>query len=322
VVRNTNRRDRRNLRKFGRVGLAAAVAAALLALGGGRPAWAQLRVAASVPDLAALAREVGGPAVKVESLSLPTQDPHFVDAKPSLALVLNRSDLLLQVGLELEIGWLPTLLVGARNPRIQPGAPGHLDCSQFVHRLDVPAGPVDRSHGDIHPGGNPHYLYDPRAAEAVAKGIAARLIELVPAQAALFARNRDALVGRLQAARARWEKRLQALRGAPIVTYHKTFSYLADWLGLQQVGFLEPKPGIPPNPRHVASLLVLAQARKVRLVLQESHYPDATSKLVAARIPASLVRVPSATNFPGGESYVQHLDVVLEKIATAAGVKP
>jgi zinc/manganese transport system substrate-binding protein len=297
-------------------------ALAVLALLGARPALAQLRVAATVPDLAALAREVGGPAVKVEALSLPTQDPHFVDAKPSLALALNRADLLMQVGLDLEIGWLPTLLVGSRNPRIQPGSPGHLDCSQFVRRLDVPGGPVDRSQGDIHPAGNPHYLYDPRAAEAVATGIAARLSELVPAQAAVFARNRDALLGRLRAARSRWEQRLQPLRGAPIITYHKTFSYLADWLGLEQVGFLEPKPGIPPNPRHVAALLALAQNRKVRLVLQESHYPDATSKLLAARIPAPLVRVPSASNFPAGESYAQHLDVVLETIAAAAGVKP
>ena len=133
-----------------RIGIAAAVVAVLPALVGGQPAWAQLRVAATVPDLAALAREVGGPAVKVESLSLPNQDPHFVDAKPSLALLLNRSDLLLQVGLELEVGWLPTLLVGARNPRIQPGSPGHLDCSQFVHRLDVPAGA-----GRPQPGGHP-----------------------------------------------------------------------------------------------------------------------------------------------------------------------
>lgn len=305
----------------GRVGLGL-LAVLALAFGGARSARAQLRVAATVPDLAALAREVGGPAVKVESLSLPNQDPHFVDAKPSLALALNRSDLLLQVGLDLEVGWLPTLLVGARNPRIQPGSPGHLDCSQFIHRLDVPAGPVDRSQGDIHPGGNPHYLYDPRAAEAVVRGIAARLSELVPDKAELFARNRDALVGRLQAARTRWEKQLGPLRGVPIVTYHKTFSYLADWLGLQQVGFLEPKPGIPPNPRHVAGLLGLAQSKKVRLVLQESHYPDATSKLVAARIPAPLVRVPSATNFPAGESYLQHLDVMLQTIASAAGVKP
>jgi zinc/manganese transport system substrate-binding protein len=328
LVINTNRRQDRtdrnahNDRPLGRIGIGVGLVAALLALGGERPAWAQLRVAATVPDLAALAREVGGPAVKVESLSLPTQDPHFVDAKPSLALVLNRSDLLLQVGLDLEIGWLPTLLVGSRNARIQPSSAGHLDCSQFVHRLDVPAGPVDRSQGDIHPGGNPHYLYDPRAAAAVVKGIAARLGQLVPAKAALFARNRDALLGRLQAARTRWEKRLQPLRGAPIITYHKTFSYLADWLGLAQIGFLEPKPGIPPNPRHVASLLALARARKVRLLLQESHYPDATSKLLAGRIPAPLVRVPSATNLPAGESYLQHLDVVLEKIATGTGVKP
>jgi zinc/manganese transport system substrate-binding protein len=305
---------------LGRAGIALAASVLALALGNGR-ASAQLRVTASVPDLAALAREVGGAAIKVDSLSLPTQDPHFVDAKPSLALLLNRSDLLLQVGLELEAGWLPTLLVGSRNPRIQPGSPGHLDCSQFVRRLDVPAAPVDRSQGDIHPGGNPHYLYDPRAAEAVVKGIAARLSQLVPAHAAEFARNRDALVTRLQAARTRWQQRLAPLRGAPVITYHKTFSYLADWLGLDQVGFLEPKPGIPPNPRHVATLLALAQSRKVRLLLQESHYPDTTAKLLAVRIPAPLVRVPSATNIAAGESYVQHLDAVMEMIAHAAGVK-
>lgn len=280
-------------------------------------ARAQLRVVATVPDLAALAREVGGAAVKVEALSLPSQDPHFVDAKPSLALVLNRADLLLQVGLDLEIGWLPTLLVGARNAKIASGASGNLDCSTFVTRLDIPTGNVDRSQGDIHPGGNPHYLYDPRAAAAVARGIAGRLAELDPAHAADFTRNRDALVGRLDAARARWEKRLASQKGAPIVTYHKTFTYLADWLGLVQVGFLEPKPGIPPNPRHIASLLSTAKARKVRVVLQEQHYPDATARLVAERIPAALVRIPAATNLPAGQTYVAHLDEILTPLAAA-----
>jgi zinc/manganese transport system substrate-binding protein len=290
--------------------------------GGARGSQAQLRVVATVPDLAAIAREVGGTAVRVDSLSLPSQDPHFVDAKPSLALVLNRADLLLQVGLDLEVGWLPTLTVGARNPRIASGAPGRLDCSVFVKKLDVQGGTLDRSQGDIHPGGNPHYLYDPRAAAAVARGIASRLGEIDPRHAADFTRNRDAFLARLDTARKRWEQRLAPQKGAPIVTYHKTFTYLADWLGLDQVGFLEPKPGIPPNPRHVASLLATSKQRRVRVVLQEMHYPDATARLVAERIPAPLVRVPAATNLPAGQTYVAHLDDILGKLAAALEGKP
>jgi zinc/manganese transport system substrate-binding protein len=280
-------------------------------------AHAEVKVVASVPDLAALTKEVGGPNVSVKTLSLPTQDPHFVDAKPSLALELNRADLLVLVGLDLEIGWLPTLVVGARNAKIQPGTPGYLDCSQFVHRLDVPAASVDRSHGDIHPGGNPHYLYDPRAAAAVAQGIAARLGEIDPAHRAAYDANRDALLARLAAARTRWEKRMAPYRGAPIVAYHKTWSYVADWLGLDQVGFLEPKPGIPPNPQHVASLLGLARSRKVRLVVQESYYPDAASKLVSEKIPAPLVLVHGGSNFAAGESYEQHIDGMVEALGKA-----
>jgi zinc/manganese transport system substrate-binding protein len=291
----------------------------LATLLGAGTAHAALKVVATVPDLAALAREVGGDAITVKALSSPSQDPHFVDAKPSLALELNRAQLLLHVGLDLEIGWLPTLLVGARNGDIQPGSPGNLDCSQFVNKLDAPTQPVDRSHGDIHPGGNPHYLYDPRAAAAVAKGISERLATVDPGHAAGYRANLASFLKRLDGARTRWEQRLAGARGTPFVSYHKTWSYLADWLGLDTVGFLEPKPGLPPNPRHVASLLVLAQSRKVKMVLQEDHYPDATSQLVASRIPAALVKVPGATNVQGGESYLQHLDVMLERIAKGLG---
>lgn len=282
-----------------------------------RPARAEVKIVATVPDLAALAKEVGGDAVSVRALSLPSQDPHFVDAKPSLALELNHADLLLFVGLDLEIGWLPNLLVGARNPKIQSGSPGHLDCSQFVHKLDLPTQAVDRSQGDIHPLGNPHYLYDPRAAAAVAAGIAQRLAEIDPSHAAAYKANAEAFDRRLAEARGRWEKKLAGLRGIPMVGYHKTWTYVADWLGFEQVGFLEPKPGIPPNPQHVASLLALARSRHVRLVLQEAHYPDATSKLVADRIPAPLVRVPAATSFQTGETYIQHVDGVVEALAKA-----
>jgi zinc/manganese transport system substrate-binding protein len=290
-----------------------------LALAGGGSPRAEVRVVTTGPDLAALAAEVGGKLVTVRSLSLPTQDPHFVDAKPSLALELNRADLLLLTGLDLEIGWLPTLLVGARNPEIQAGGKGYLDCSQFVHKMDVPAQAVDRSQGDIHPGGNPHYLYDPRAAEPVAAGIAARLSQLDPGNATAYRRNAEELASRLRAARAGWEKTLAPFRGIPVVGYHKTWTYLCDWLGFEQVGFLEAKPGIPPNPRHVAQLLGLARQRKVRLLLQEEHYPDATSRLVATRIPAPLVRVPAATNFPAGETYLAHVEKVVAAIAKALG---
>ena len=294
---------------------------ALAGLSASATARADLRVVATVPDLAAIAGQVGGASVKVESLSLPSQDPHFVDAKPSLALLLNRADALLHVGLDLEVGWLPTLLVGARNPRIAAGGQGNIDCSGFVRKLDVPQGHVDRSQGDIHPGGNPHYLYDPRAAVAVARGVAARLAQLDPAKAADYNRGRDAFVAQLEATRQRWETRLRPARGTAIVTYHRTFTYLADWLGLEQIGFLEPKPGIPPSPRHIASLLATAKQRGVRLVLQENHYPDATSRLVASRIPAPLARVPAATNWRAGQSYVQHLDEILGNLAAILEAK-
>ncbi|HEY0705598.1 MAG TPA: metal ABC transporter substrate-binding protein [Polyangia bacterium] len=293
--------------------------AVVVLLAGGRSVWAGVRVVASVPDLAALAREIGGDAVSVKSLSSPTQDPHFVDAKPSLALELNRAQLVLFVGLDLEVGWLPTLLVGARNPGIQPGSAGHLDCSQFVKKLDVPGAAVDRSQGDIHPGGNPHYLYDPRAAGAVAEGIAKRLGELDPAQAAHYQANLASFKKRLETTRTRWEQRLAGLRGMPVIGYHRTWSYLADWLGFEQIGFLEPKPGVPPSPRHIAGLLALAKQRKVRLVLQEDHYPDATSRLVASRIPAALVRVPAATNIATSETYLQHVEGMLQAIAKGIG---
>jgi zinc/manganese transport system substrate-binding protein len=300
--------------------LALVIACAALVAWSGSFAHAAVKVVASVPDLAAITREIGGDAVTVKALSLPTQDPHFVDAKPSLALELNRADLLLYVGLDLEIGWLPTLLTGARNPKIQSGAPGNLDCSQFVKRLDIPTQAVDRSQGDIHPAGNPHYLYDPRAAAAVATGIAARLAALDPDHAATYRGNAATFNKRLEAARARWEKRFAPARGTPVISYHRTWSYFADWLGLDQAGFLEPKPGVPPNPRHVASLLALAQSRKVKVILQEAYYPDATSQLIASKIPAKLVRVPAATNLATNESYLQHLDVMFEAIANALGL--
>ncbi|MDY7224838.1 metal ABC transporter substrate-binding protein [Hyalangium rubrum] len=297
-----------------------ALSAALLCLLS-LPARADLNVVTTVPDLAALAKAVGGDKATVTSLSLPTQDPHFVDAKPNLALTLNRADLLIAVGLELELGWLPTLQLGARNARIQSGNPGFLDASQFVKVLDVPAGAVDRSQGDVHPRGNPHYLYDPRAALAVAQGIAGRMEQLDPKNAATYRANLEKFSTELEKTRADWEKRLAGLRGVPVISYHKTTIYLADWLGFSSTAFLEPKPGIPPNPSHVAKVLTQGRQQKVRFVLQEDFYPDATSRLVASKIPAPLVLLPGGTDFRGGETYLQNMEQLVKRLEQALAGK-
>lgn len=310
---------------FRGAGLALALAVGMVSAGGPRTAQAAVKVVATVPGLAALVKEVGGIHVTVKSFTQPTQDPHFVDARPNLALELNRADLLVLVGLQLEVGWLRTLLVGARNARVQPGAAGYLDTSQFVSLMQVSSGPIDRSQGDIHPGGNPHYLADPRAGAAVAKGIAARLAAIDPVNRGTYEVNLAAFLTRLAAARQGWEERLAPLRGAPVIAYHQTWAYVANWLGLETIGFLEPKPGIPPNPQHVARLLEFARERRVRAVLQEEYYPDKTARLVAEKIPAPLLRVPGGPHIDRGESYVDYLArmvLALEPVAKQPAKAP
>jgi zinc/manganese transport system substrate-binding protein len=277
------------------------------------PARADLKVVATVPDLAAIAKAVGGEKAQVVALALPTQDPHFVDAKPNLALELNRADLLLAIGLQLEIGWLPTLQNGARNPRILTGNPGYLEVSQFVRPLEVPT-LVDRSQGDVHPGGNPHFLYDPRVAVVVAKGIAERMAQLDPKNADAYRANLAKFTAEVDKARIGWEQRLAGLKGVPVVAYHKTTAYLADWLGFVTLANLEPKPGIPPNPSHVAQVLGLARQRKARLVLQEDYYPSTTAKLVASKIPAALVILPAGTDIRGGQTYLQRMEELVKRL--------
>ena len=305
----------RTLRRFA----ALAAAAVLTAL----PASAaEVRVVASLPDLAALARAVGGERAQVISLAVPTQDPHFVDARPSLMVELNKADLLVVAGLSLETGWLPTLQTGARNPRILTGARGYLDASTVVSKLEVSQAPQDRSQGDIHPGGNPHFLLDPREALKVARALSERLSELDPKGAAAYAQNLARFTQELGAARAGWEKRLAGLKGMPVITYHKSLVYLADWLGFEQVGFVEPKPGIPPNPAHVAKLLGTGRARKVRLVLQEEYYRANESRLLSERLPAKLVLLPGGADVRQGEGYVQRMERTVKLLEGGLGGAP
>jgi zinc/manganese transport system substrate-binding protein len=276
---------------------------------------AALHVVATVPDLAAIARAIGGELVDVQTMSLATQDPHFVDARPHLALALSRADLLLVNGLDLEIGWLPTLVNGSRNPRVRSGSPGYLDCSKLIDPLEVVTGRVDRAHGDIHPGGNPHYLIDPRAVLKVVAGIAARMAELDPEHAERYKKGGADFARELESARARWEQKLASLRGTKAVGYHKSWAYLADWLGLNMIEHIEPKPGIPPTPAHVATVLQKMRQESVKLVLQEEYYPATTATLVAEKSGAHLVLVPGGADFAHGETYLAKMERLVEMLS-------
>jgi zinc/manganese transport system substrate-binding protein len=298
----------------------------LLALSGLAPAQAlaKIRVVATLPDLAAVAKEVGGNDIDldVDVLALPTQDPHFVDARPHLVIKLNRADLLLLAGLQLEAGWLPTLLTGARNGRIQPGSKGYFDASTVVPLQQVPTGHIDRSMGDIHPGGNPHYMADPRNGARVAAAIAQRFSQLDPAHAAGYQARAKDLQRRALTLAAVQSKRFASLPAnrRQVVTYHQSLVYLVNWLGLKQVNTIEPKPGIPPAPQHIAALLGQMRKTGVEVIAQEEYFPTAAGRLLADKARARLVVLPGGTNVAGGQTYLQYVQSLADKLW--AGVNP
>src|ERR1700730_12904393 len=258
-----------------------------------RPAQAALKVVSSIPILGSLAKEVGGDRVEVQSLAKGYQDPHFVEAKPSLMLVLNRADLLLHVGLELEIGWPPPLVLGSRNPKIQPGELGNLDCSRSIPVLDVPTTKLDPSIGDIHPPGNPHYWLPPANAKIIAREIAERLQELDPDGRAEYGKNLAAFNKRVDAKTREWAPMTVKLKGVKVATYHKSWSYVSQWLGLQEVGYVEPKPGIPPDPQHLARLITVMKQEGAKLLMMENFYNKSVATLVAEKAGAKLITLPT-----------------------------
>lgn len=281
-------------------------------------AHADLDVVTTTSDLAAITKEIGGEHVDVTALSLPTQDPHFVDPRPHFALALSRADLLIAIGLGLEVGWLPTLQTAARNGDIQRGGRGYLEAAAHVAPLAVPAGRVDRSQGDIHPGGSPHFMLDPRRVARVARAIGERLATLDPGHRAAYESGTQRFVERLEQARAGWERELSALRGKKLIAYHASFAYLADWLGFDVAEHIEPRPGIPPNPHHVAHVLGAARRHDVKIILQESFYPESTSEVIAQRTGARLVRIPGGPDARRGETYRDFMNGVVRLLRGAA----
>lgn len=282
-------------------------------------AEAKVKVVATLPTLAAITKEVGGSDVEVTSLAYPSQDAHFVDARPHLVLSLNRADLLIVCGLDLEAGWLPVLLTGARNGRIQTGASGHLDASTLVPLKGVPQARIDRSMGDIHPGGNPHYLTDPRNGGKVALGIADRLAALDPDHRADYRRRAMELNRKATALAAKEQARFAGLPEVQrhVVTYHQSLSYFLDWLQLTEIGTIEPKPGIPPAPSHVSWLL--GHMRKVHAdaILQEEYYPSRVGRLLAEKANATLVVLPGGANVEKGETYLAYLQTLADRVYAA-----
>ncbi len=292
------------------------LALALLALAAALPARAELHVVTTLPDLAALAREVGGDRVTVTALVPPEADAHYLDPRPSLLVPLSKADLLVLAGLELESGWLPPLLVSSRNAGIQPGGKGYLDASTVVHRLGVPTS-VDRAQGDIHPGGNPHFTFDPRAARPIVAALAERMAALDPAHAAAYRHSAKHLDLRLAKFAAEQRARFDALPAdkRQLIPYHASLIYLTDWLGLTEVTTVEPRPGVAPTPAHVAHVLETIKSRGVGVIAQESYYPKKTSQTLARLSGAELVVLPAGT--PADEDYLTHLRGIADALYAA-----
>ncbi len=274
-----------------------------------------LKVVTTIETFADLARRVGGDKVSVDALAHGYQDPHFVDARPNLMVVLNRADLLVRVGLDLEIGWPPLLTQGARNEKIQPGQSGDLDVSTLVDVQDVPQVQVTRAMGDIHPGGNPHYWIPPVNAVRIAKGLAERFKQLRPADAAYFDAQFQKFLGEVKAHAAGWDALAKPLAGKKVVTYHRSWSYVSRWLKLDVVGYVENKPGVPPSPDHLAELIALMRSQGVKTILMESFYNRSIAETVAEKAEAKALSMPSDVGAtPEVKSYFDLVDAVLAQL--------
>jgi zinc/manganese transport system substrate-binding protein len=299
----------RNLLKAATVALVAIAAM-------GSSAAAQIRVVATTPDLASVAREIGGDKVSVVALAKPTEDPHYVDAKPSHIVTLNRADALIEGGAELELGWLPPLLENSRNSKISAGAPGRITASDGVKMLEIPTS-FDRSKGDVHSLGNPHFMIDPVTVRIVARNIESHFAQIDPANAATYNGNLSRFNAKLDAKYADWQKQLAPYRGARIVTYHKDFIYFAERFGLNIVDELEPKPGIAPSPAHLAQVIGKMKAGNAKVILVQPFQNRKTAETVARQTGAMVLDTPEQ---PGAASNTNTwFDMMDNLVHTLAG---
>jgi ABC-type Zn uptake system ZnuABC Zn-binding protein ZnuA len=305
-----------SVRNLLRVGVSAVAVAFMTGWSG--TASAAINVVTSTEDLAAIVREVGGDKVTVDSIAKGYQDPHFVEAKPSFILKLHSADLLVVVGRELEIGWLPPLITQSRNAKIQVGAAGYLDASANAKILDIPTGQITRAMGDVHPAGNPHYWLDPGNGRKIAQAVQAKLTEFSRADAAYFAQRYADFDKRLAEAEGRWKAAMAPYKGLKIVTYHRSWPNFADVFGLDVMGYVEPKPGIPPSPAHTLDLQQEMKAQNVKIILVEPYFDSKTPNAIGRETGAAvLVMPPSVGGVKEVTNYFQLFDYDINKLVAA-----
>ena len=294
----------------------------MLGLLAAAPAFADLKVATSLTDLASVAQFVGGKHVSAQSLCRGYEDPHFVPAKPSLMKSIQHADVFVSTGLELDAGWLPLVLPGSRNPKIQSGAKGFVDASDGVTVLEKPTGTVSRAEGDVHPLGNPHYYDDPMALEVVADHMAEVFSRLDPANAADYAANAKAFDEKMEASLAKWQQEMAPYKGTSIVTYHKNFVYFADRFGLKLFGTVEPKPGIPPSPHYLSELAEKMKKEGVKVVLYQPYYNADASNQLAKRVGGVAVEIATEVGgVPGTDDVFSKFDTTVSSLTRALSGK-
>jgi zinc/manganese transport system substrate-binding protein len=297
------------------ISLISTIAATAFSLSFSSAALAKVNVITTLPSFADIAKNVGGDEVNAVSLTRGTQDPHFVDAKPDLMLSLNKADLLIRAGLGLEDGWLPPLLVGSRNAKIQNGTEGNLDASSVMPLKDVPKSPLDRAQGDVHPGGNPHFMLDPRNGITLANAIAERLAKLDPSKAEDFRKRAAAYGADLKKHIEQWDKELKPFAGTSVVTYHKSWIYFLDWAHFKEAATVEPKPGIPPSPEHVVQLIQSMKQQKIKLILMEPFYPKGVAQDVAQQTGAKLLVLPAEVKGNSdAKTYVDVFEQIIKQV--------
>ena len=293
-------------------------AAALLAATSVCDAAAKINVITATQDLAALAAEVGGDRITVEAIAKGYQDPHFVEPKPSFLLKLQKADLLVVVGLQLEIGWLPPLITQSGNPKIQVGSRGYIDMSQFCQILEIPTTQVTRAMGDVHPLGNPHYWLDPENGRRIAKALQNKFAEFRPADTAYFAERFADFDKRLSEAEKRWDAAMAPYRGRKVITYHRSWPNFCERFGLVVIDYVEPKPGIPPTPSHTLEVINTMKRENVKLILVEPYFDLRTPNSIAQATGSTvLVLLPSVGGVKEVTDYFKLFDYDINLLTTA-----
>jgi ABC-type Zn uptake system ZnuABC Zn-binding protein ZnuA len=283
-----------------------------------RVVQAQLKVVTSTTDLYDIAKSVGGNKITATHSGAGDQDPHFIEAKPSFVLQLRNADVWAFVGLDLEIGWMPLLLDGARNPKIRQGGSGYVDASTAIHVLDTPQGNVDRSMGDVHPLGNPHYWLDPENGRRIARLFKAKFTQLDPANAATYDRNEKDFESRLNAAEKGWQADLATIKGKPVVAWHTSWRYFAEYNGMDIVAFMEPKPGVPPSPSHLYEVIQAVKRTGAKAIVMEPFYDRKVADLVAKQTGIKvLILPPSVGGARGIDDYIQLMQSDMSQLAAA-----